>query len=206
MNRMVVYNRISVFILFAFFCLSHPVSLASSSCDCPPLKKLSVEVLKEYPLIFQGQVDSVTVKYGVSSVWFSVEDLFKGAAGKRSCIEIDNGERCPVQIEKGDEWIIYAYYSRVGSPAFNFCSRSRKHFSDPSLDYNSINYGIAYSEELDFLKKNTVQQVFVKPDPAAEHLPPSGLVHPDHTQLFYWLSFSLAGLLIILYLMKKYLN
>ncbi len=178
------------------------------ACDCPPIVKLSADGIKQYHLIFRGRVDSTAIVRSRAVAWFTIDELYKGTATKVSAIYYDGSGPCQMQIDKGDEWIVYAIYTSYGKPELNFCSRSRKHFPDEKDDFYVVNNGLSYTDELAFLKSNLGLQTFVgTPSPSAEQQQaPRELIHPDHAQLLYWLLASLLGFLGIWFLLRKFLR
>jgi hypothetical protein len=192
-------NRIFFFFVLCFFVRS------SYACDCPDLEKLSDNVLKQYSLIFRGHADSASVVKGMPVVWFTIEELLKGTAAKVSCIYTGIPGSCQVKVEKGDEWIIYANYMSYGKPKLDFCSRSRKHFSDGTNDYFIVLNGMSYSDELSFLKSRLGVQAMPETSVNSDQ-EQRELIHPDHVQMLCWLLASLLGFLGIFYLLKKFLR
>ena len=176
------------------------------ACDCPPMEKLSVEGLQTYQVIFSGRVDSVSLKGEKGIVWFLIDTLFKGESARTIPVYFDKSSNCRMEFEKGFEWIIYASYKNFGKAEVEFCSRSRKHFTDEAGDYYTVNNGMSYASELVFLKNNLGLKAFKKPEPSIDKNLQRELIHPSPFQMLYWLGFSLAGFLGIYYLMKKFLK
>jgi hypothetical protein len=137
-----------IFFLVFFICVD-----AANACQCPP-SSLSVEEAGKYEIIFKGKIISVTPcgnKFGEAV--FEIDELYKGNSAKRFSVLFECNTDCAMEFLAGDEWIIYSRYKQVGSALMDWCSRSRKLFSNEKEDFYAVNYGNDYDDELKFLRE-----------------------------------------------------
>jgi uncharacterized protein YaiE (UPF0345 family) len=192
--------------LILFFTVCLGLTAKTYACDCPPLETLSADHLSQYHLIFKGHADSVGFLKDKGIAWFTIEELYKGVSTKVSEIYFEISGSCPVRIEKGDEWIVYATYASYGKPVLSFCSRSRKFFPDVEKDFYVANNRMLYSDEAAFLKKNFGIHPFVNPPSSTDLQTRRELIHPNPAQMLYWLGASLLGFFGIYLFSKKILK
>ncbi|MEW6469576.1 MAG: hypothetical protein AB1458_11660 [Bacteroidota bacterium] len=170
------------------------------ACDCSPAGTISKEQTGEYHIIFTGKVDSVHK----STVLFSIHELYKGKSGKNAWLSFDDSSDCRMSFAKGEEWIIYARYTRFGEPGVEFCSRSRKKPAEGEQDLYVVSNRSTFAEEADYLEKNLGLQAFGKereqdPFPERELLKPKGYT-------ILWLFLGSLPILVLFYiLLKKFL-
>ncbi len=148
------------FLGFAFLLL---LSHHALSCECSPLQPISKENSKAYNVIFFGKVDSVGVcgKDGISTAYFTIEELYKGAIGKQAHIDFDCGSACLMSFAKGEEWLIYASYPAFDKLTVSLCEHSRKHIDDVSKDYYAITSQRSFADEKHWLQTELGIQPFV---------------------------------------------
>lgn len=189
-------------LFFLSFLLSSFTVLA---CDCAPLQKLSKEQSDKYNLIFTGRVDSVSACIGdKSTVYFTIHQLFKGESTRNITVNIDCVSSCRVRMQAGENWLIYAAYEKYGDLRVGFCGRSRKYAANINEDESLARTGMSYDEELKFIVNNYgVQQLESKEKEVIQPLERE-LVKPQGMQIVWLLAGSLAGMLIIWFLLKKF--
>lgn len=182
--------------------------ISAYACQCAPLQKLSKAQADSYDMIFLGTVDSVGACEGdKSSAYFMIEQLFKGEAAARTYVNFDCVTDCRMQFRQGERWLIYAEYAKYGDLRVDFCGRSRKHATDPGEDYAIATHGLAFSEELDYIRQNFgVQQVNASEREVvqSEGIPPRELIQPDGTQTIILLAISFAGMVLIWLVVKRF--
>jgi hypothetical protein len=194
--------------MLKFFFVSCFIVMATRllSCDCPPVKLKSPGYLDKFHLIFRARADSVILSGSNVIVWFAVLDLFKGTSPRICPVYLGGEGSCQLRPERGDEWIIYASYQSFGKPFLDYCSPSRKQIADKTQDFNTINNGLSYQDELAFLK--SVFGVHAagenRLDAGSRH--DSRLIHPDPDHLLYWLAASILGFLTVFVLLRKFMN
>ncbi len=132
-------------------------------CDCPPLQPVSKDLCKTYNVIFYGKVDSVSScgKDGISTAYFTINELYKGAVSKEVKVDFDCASACLMSFEKGEEWLMYATYQKFDLLTVTICDHSRKHFDDESKDFYSIAAQRTFDQEKLFLKTELGIQPFV---------------------------------------------
>jgi hypothetical protein len=124
-----------------------------TACECPPLNPISKELCNNYDIIFIGKVDSVSAaSNGISTVYFSLEELYKGHAGKYAILDFDGVSACMMSFAKNEEWIIYANYQRFDEISVKLCSHSRKHLNATEQDFYAAAAQRTFEQEQEFLK------------------------------------------------------
>jgi hypothetical protein len=133
------------------------------ACECPPLKPISKELANDYDIIFLGKVDSVSATTdGISSAYFTVEELYKGRAGKHLAVDFDGVSACMMSFAKNEEWIIYASYQRFDVVSVKLCSHSRKQVNASEQDFYAAAAQRTFAQEQDFLKSAFGIQPFIE--------------------------------------------
>ena len=136
---------------FFLFLLFSKIIIA---CECPPIKPVSKEICSKYDIIFSGKVDSVSVcgAPGASSVYFTINELYKGEVQQHIKINFDCSSPCMMSFSKDEEWLMYSAYKRFDLITVNLCSHSRKFFNDASQDYYQVEAQQTFEQEKQFLK------------------------------------------------------
>lgn len=126
----------------------------SQACECPPLDPLSKKSIENYDVIFHGTVDSIIPcsNTGIGTVFFTIIDLYKGAAERYVSIDYDCTSACMMSFSQNEEWIIYSTYQRFDLITVSLCSHTRKKIPDGSPDFYQISSGRSFAMENDFLK------------------------------------------------------
>lgn len=136
--------------LFLFVLL---MPLSGGACQCP-VSSLSKDECGKYEVILKGKVIEVKPcadKPG--EAWFEVQELYKGMAEKRFKLLYSCEDPCFYQFRPGEEWILYSRYRQVNTASMDYCSRSRRFFSNDKEDYYISTHGCTYEEELTFLRR-----------------------------------------------------
>lgn len=129
-------------------------NLVAQACDCP-LSALSINECNKYEIIFKGKIKSIIEskdKFG--EVVFEVNELYKGNSNKEFKVLFDSKENCAQTLLIGQEWIIYSRYKQIDNAKLDWCSRSRRHFSNDKEDFYTVTYGNDYDDEVLFLRQN----------------------------------------------------
>jgi hypothetical protein len=147
-------------ILLLFFLISK----ITFACECPPIQPISEALFKNYDVIFEGKVDSVSTckTQGTSAAYFSINELYKGEVEQHFKIEFDCASPCMMSFSKADEWLIYSTYKRFDLMVVSLCSHSRKLFADASQDYYQLSAQRRFEEEKQFLKTTLGTHSFAK--------------------------------------------
>ena len=176
-------------------------------CECPPLPDLDKNERKKYDLVFTGTVDSIAACDGQSAVYFSIEELYVGRATTTKQIKIyfDCSTSCEMMFAKAEKWLIYAKYSKYAHPEVEFCSRSRKYFTDATKDYYIVSSKLTFEDEIEFLRKN-VGVIDLQNENNSTVQLQRELIKPKGTAPLFLLIFSLVSIGVIYFLLKKFLK
>ena len=149
--------------IFFFLLLIIPAAKIVA-CQCPPLQPISKELSNKYNVIFYGKVDSVSAcaADGISTVYFTINELYKGAVSQHVKIDSDCASPCLMSFEKGEEWIIYASYPKFDKLTVSLCEHSRKFISNIANDYYFITSQRTFEQEKQFLKAELGVQSFIE--------------------------------------------
>jgi hypothetical protein len=132
------------------------------ACECPSLEPISKELAARYEVIFIGKVDSVALPTdGISSVYFTIDELYKGHTGKQVSINFDGVTSCMMSFAKNEVWIIYANYQRFDVISVNLCSHSRKQMHN-APDFYADAAQRTFEQEQQFLKTTLGVQPFIE--------------------------------------------
>jgi hypothetical protein len=187
--------RTGCFIFFFFL-----VHFFSNACECPHTE-LSLRECDKYELIFKGKVLSVkNCGDRPGEAIFEVQDLYKGNATKGFKIIFDCKGECALGFNAGEEWIIYTSYKQIDNAKMDWCSRSRKHFSNDKEDFYLVNYGNDFYEEEKFLKEKLGLHRLLSEKKIQNT---SRNERPNTTQMIYILMFSIAAIVLFYYLFNK---
>ncbi len=146
-------------LVFACAVLFH---LRTAACQCP-LTSLGLEECSKYEIIFKGRLLSVTPcgdKFG--EALFEIQELYKGNAARTFKVLYECGVPCAMEFRPGDEWIMYSRYKQIDNAKMDWCSRSRKYFSNDKEDFYTVNYGNDYEDEVKFLREHLGLHRFLK--------------------------------------------
>ena len=127
------------------------ISFSAKPCDCPTIPKLDLTYCTQYSLIFKGKITAVSPCNEISKATFKVTDLYKGDCTSEIDVYFDCTSDCMMNLNVGEEWIVYVNFIQHGKPGIKFCTRSRKRMgNDTQTDY--VNTEISFDEEGTFLK------------------------------------------------------
>lgn len=176
------------------------------ACECPPLSPISKERCDNYDIIFIGKVDSVSTAAtgGISSVYFTLEELYKGHAVKQVSLDFDAVSACMMSFAKNDEWIIYANYQRFDEISVKLCSHSRKRMNAGEQDFYATAAQRTFEQEQEFLKKTFGAQPFQEKESwnkEQEDLKPRNEQPSGMNKLM--LLFVSFGVMILIYLLTR---
>ncbi len=149
--------KFSCFFIFLF------ISVSVYSCDCPPIQKIDSKKLKNYDVVFYGEVDSISScnTAGISITYLTIKELYKGNVEANVRITFDCKSSCMMSFSKGDKWLIYGVYQRFDLLTVHFCGHSRKYFPDDSQDIYSVVSQQSFDEERNYLANNLGLQNFI---------------------------------------------
>jgi hypothetical protein len=177
------------------------------ACNCESLKPITTELLKQYNVVFYGKADSVLQcgKDGISSVYFSIQQLYKGNCSKSVKVDFDCASECLMSFEKGEEWIIYAKYQRFDLLTVSLCEHSRKKFINSKEDFYALDAKRSFEKELDFLQTELGNKDFIKRNQLYQ-LQNDFKPHNEQPSAFsklLLLSVSLLAMGIVFFIVKK---
>ena len=176
-------------------------STAIKACQCP-LTELSSSECDKYEIIFKGKIISVTPcndKFGTAI--FEIGELYKGNATKQFAVLFECGVTCAAEFNVGEEWIIYSRYKQIDKAIMDWCSRSRKHFTNAKEDFYSVTYGNDYEDELKFLQKKLgLHRTRTETKNGADNRNKM----PTKNQMIILLVVSLSAILLFYWLFNKY--
>ncbi len=181
-------------------------SFAAMACKCAEPPKLDDAYCKNFKLIFKGFVIKVDeCKGGIKKITFKLEELYKGDCTDTIAVFTDCNTDCEIGLSASEDWILYCDFVQIGKPVLGPCTRSRKFLG--TRDEETIKMtasGLTFYEEQDFLVKTFGVKNTLKDNHKAE------LGHktekPEGATRFYLLGVSLIALVVILFLMRRFLK
>lgn len=174
------------------------------ACQCP-VTKLSVEECNKYDIIFRGRIVKDSVFDGKKGeAIFEINELYKGIIPSQFKVLFNTNEECAQVFAIGEEWIIYTNYKQATNAQMDWCSRSRKYFKNDKLDFYTVTYGNDYDDELKFLREKLglhkpLSAPQVKPDWQGNQI-------PTQKEFIIYLLLSIAGVILFIFLTKKFLK
>lgn len=117
-------------------------SLHSYSCQCGSYEYKTIQDLEEYKFIALIQIDSIYKAESKPSkggffynASFSIIELYRG--NKTNTLKISGGSHslgigmtsCDMGLERGEEWVIFAYENKHGELQTGYCTYSRMYKS-----------------------------------------------------------------------------
>jgi hypothetical protein len=132
------------------------------ACECNSPGPISKELTGRYDIIFVGKVDSVSAfpTDGISNVYFTIDELYKGHTAKQVSINFDGVTSCMMSFAKNEIWIIYANYQHFDVISVNICSHSRKKVNATEQDFFAPAAKRTFDEEHEFVKATLGVQPF----------------------------------------------
>jgi hypothetical protein len=188
--------RFSFFL--SWFVLSNFIGLA---CQCP-LSSLNIDECNKYDLIFKGKIISLKpCENKPGEALFELEELYEGNATQKFTILFECNSECALRLNVGEEWIIYTNHKQLNNAQLNWCSRSRKYFSNDKEDFYSVNYGNDYVEELKFLRDNFGLHHFL---PEPKNVTTDRNIKPSLNQSIAMVVISISFILLFYWLFNRY--
>jgi hypothetical protein len=109
----------------------------------------------KYEIIFKGKITSVkTCKDKPGEAVFELEELYKGNSANKFTVLYECEVPCAMNLNVGEEWIIYGNYKQIDNARLDWCSRSRKYFKNDNEDFYTVTHGNDYYDEVEFLRNN----------------------------------------------------
>jgi hypothetical protein len=173
----------------------------SQNCNCIPLGPFTANDTSANAVIFQADINSVEVIDGVGKASVTVYELYKGQVDKNIQLQFASTDTCPFPILAGERWLIYGEYFQVKSILVNACGRSRKYFRDLKADFNTLNTGQTFDEEVYAIAAITGIKAI-----AESQLSGRELIKPKGNTLIFLILFSLIGFLMIWFILKRFLK
>jgi hypothetical protein len=184
--------------LLFYFCVQLGVA---QNCNCLPLGPFSDKDTSAYAVIFQADVNSVEVIDGVGKASITVSELYKGQVDRNIQLQFATSDTCPMSILAGERWLIYGEYFQVQSILVEACGRSRKFYRDLKSDFNTLNTGQTFDEEVISIKSILSVKNINEPQISGREL-----IKPKGYTLLFLIIFSLLGFLLMWFIMKKFLK
>jgi len=179
------------------------VTKFSVACQCP-VTALNDKETNKYDLIFKGKIKSIKLTENSNSeAIFDVDELYKGNTPKEFKVLFDKNDECKIELNAGDEWIIYTNYIQVDKAKLDFCSRSRKYIKNIKEDYFAVTTGISFDEELRYLQTKLGLHKLLKETPNKVE---GRNQIPTANQFIVILICSLVGIIAFYWLIKKFLK
>ena len=179
------------------------VVTVSEACQCP-VTILNEKEIAKYELIFKGKIKSVKLSEGANSeAVFQVEELYKGNSTPEFKVLFDKLDECKIDLNAGEEWIIYTNYIQIDKAKLDFCSRSRKYIKNIKEDFYAVTTGISYDEELRYLQTSLGLHKLLKEN--LNKVENRNQI-PTQTEFIYILIFSILGIILFYWLIRKFLK
>ncbi len=139
-------------------------SVILMACECPGISPINKDLAKDYDVIFIGRVDSVSTfaTNGISTAYFTLEELYKGNTPQQLGVDFDGVSACLMSFAKDEEWIIYANYQRFNVISVKLCSHSRKHAKEGEQDFYATAAQRTFEQEKTVLKTIFGTQPFIE--------------------------------------------
>ncbi len=187
--------------LLFFLCWFVLTSFISIACQCP-LSSLNLEECNKYDLIFKGKIVSIKAcddKPG--EALFKLEELYKGNATQKFTILFECNTECSLKLNVDEEWLIYTNHKQLNNAQLNWCSRSRKFFSNDKEDFYAVNYGNDYAQELKFLRDNFGLHHFL---PETKNATTERNIKPSLYQSILMVVISISFILLFYWLFNRF--
>lgn len=179
------------------------VAKLSFACQCP-ITILNEAETNKYGIIFKGKISKVIIKEdGYSEALFIVEKLYKGNSGGNFTILFDNKDVCKIDLNAGEEWIIYSNYIQINKAKLDFCSRSRKYIKNIKEDFFAETTGMSFDEELRYLQTKLGLHKLLKENPNKVE---NRNKIPSKSQFIIFLLCSFGGIILFYWLIRKLLK
>jgi hypothetical protein len=178
------------------------LSYKSFACQCP-LTALNEAETNKYDIVFKGKITSVKLSKERSEALFTIQELYKGPIGETFTILFNDADECKLELQAGDEWIIYANFRQVNNAQLDFCSRSRKFFKNAKEDFFAVTTGISYDEEMKYLQRKLGLHTCLKSNP---NMSENRNIIPSSGQFIIFIVCSIIGVIVFYWLVNKFLK
>ncbi len=178
------------------------LSYKSFACQCP-LTALNETETNKYDIVFKGKITSVKLSKERSEALFTIQELYKGPVGETFTILFNDADECKLELQVGDEWIIYANFRQVNNAQLDFCSRSRKFFKNTKEDFFAVTTGISFDEEMTYLQTKLGLHTCLKTKP---NMSENRNIIPNSWQFIVFIVCSIIGLIFFYWLVNKFLK
>lgn len=203
LSEIVSKSRSSAFWRLLAFLVLQLSALPSWACQCP-MTTLSLEECSKYDIIFKGRLLSVKdCDHKFGEALFEVQELYKGNTTEKFIVLFECHVECAMKLNAGEEWIIYTNYKQVDKGMMDWCSRSRKHFSNDKEDFYAVNYGNDYYDEEKFLREKLGLHRFLAEKITAED---NRNTRPSNTQMVVILICSLTAVVLFYWVFKRFVK
>ncbi len=170
-------------------------------CDFVPV---SMESIKQYELIFYGEVVAISGCDKTAKATFTIKELYRGKTFANTQVEFDCSSSCAMNFAPGQTWLIFSTYKKYGEAEVGFCSHSRERFAEGTEDYNASAYGMSFAEEQEWLKKNLgIQSLNEKSVEAEQH---HENIRPGGSQTLIYLGVGLLAVVLFYFIGRKFLK
>jgi len=170
------------------------------ACQCP-VTVLSIQECNKYEVIFRGKVLTVkTCDDKPGEAVFEVLELYKGNAEQKFKVLFSCSEECFYAFKPGEEWIIYSRYKQVNTALMDYCSRSRRLFTNSKEDYYNSTNGNEYEDELKFLRDKLGLHRLIQNNKNQDY---SRNLIPDTKQSVLILLASIVGIVLFYFLFSR---
>lgn len=178
------------------------LSYQSFACQCP-LTGLNEAETNKYDIVFKGKITSVKLSKDRNEALFTIQELYKGPIGEAFTVLFNDVDECKLELQAGDEWIIYANFRQVNNAQLDFCSRSRKFFKNAKEDFFAVTTGISYDEEMKYLQTKLGLHTCLKSNP---NMSENRNIIPSSGEFIIFIVCSIIGVIIFYWLVNKFLK
>lgn len=199
-------NKLLSFLILPFCILNSASLISQSTCTCQENELLFTEnYIKQHALIFRGKTVLVEKGGDFAKAHFVVSQLFKGSCPKEITVYFDKRSECSLKMAAGEDWLIYANFKQLQKPFVEYCSRSRKNVvnTNKNVEVQYIKSDLSVDAESEKLAMQLGAQKFAA---QSEEDNRHSNVIPNFTQRIVLILASIAGFLLIYFLLNKFLK
>ncbi len=197
---------IGFYLLLYFILFNFNFSISQTACNCDESKiAFSKSYISEHQLIFRGKTVSIEKGEDYTMAHFTVTQLFKGSAPKEITIYYSKKNECSLKIAVGEDWLIYADFKQLQKPFVEYCSRSRKNVinTNKNVDLQYAKTDLTIDAECEQLQEQVgLHNLSAQPADNNRHRN----VIPGFTQRIVLILCSIAGFILIYFLLNKFLK
>jgi len=183
-----------------------PDLISQNACTCDETKQAFTQsYINAHQLIFRGKTLSTSKGEDYAMAKFSVTQLFKGTCSKELTVYFDKKSECSLKINPGEDWLIYANFKQLQKPYVEYCSRSRKNVvnTNKNVEIQYIKSDLSVDAESEKLAVQLGAQKFAA---QSEEDNRHSNVIPNFTQRIVLILASIAGFVLIYFLLNKFLK